>query len=219
MELETKLGKERSALLRSIALAAQKGDVGTVMEKNRRLQNVERLIGQLREVQREVEALESGAFVAEAPASGGQSDQVQEGSAWRSSGRERGARRRLEFIKSLPPTTRPEAPVTDAVITTPKVGRVGVAYAHEGSRANRWFLGLHERKFDHGVLLCESNSGRVTHLSLPKEFIARFGLSLSRKNGQLKFNVMKRGGEFYLLVRPGRQINLEQFRDNYYGLR
>ena len=221
MDLETRLDRQRSALLRSIAEAARKGDARAVLEKNRRLQNVERLAGQLLEVQREVEALDTGGFGQERQAKEAieKHNEVREGSPWRSTGKDRGTHRRLEFIKGLPPTSRPEGPVAGAVFTAPKVGRVGVAYAHEGTRVNRWFLGLRERKFDHAVLLCEANSGRVTHFSLPKEFIDRYGTSLSRKNGQLKFNVMKQGGEFHLLVRPGRHVNLEQFRDNHYGLR
>jgi hypothetical protein len=109
--------------------------------------------------------------------------------------------------------------VSGAIFFAPKLRlRIGVAYAHEGGRTNRWFLGLEEGKFDHAVLLCESKSGRVTHLSLPREFIAKYGSSFPRKDGQLKINLVMRGGEFCLLLPPGRPINVEQFRDNFYGL-
>jgi len=223
MEMVTRLEKHRSNLLRRIATAAQKGETTAVMAHTNRLQRVERLISQLEEVDREVRALEDVETATSEPAlppqrEGGQ--EQTEGSAWRSSGKERGARRRLEFLKNLPPRARPADPVTGAVFKAPKLRlRIGVAYAHEGDRVNKWFLGLHEAKFDHAVLLCESRDGRVRHFSLPKEFMAQHRHALSRKNSQLKFNVVKRGGGYFLLVRPGRHINLEEFRDNYYGLR
>lgn len=80
---------------------------------------------------------------------------------------------------------------------------LGIAYAQEAEkRKNRWFLGLPEKKFQSAILLCESVDGKIDAICLPREFIAKFGGNFSEANGQVKFNIMRRGGQWYLKV-PG----------------
>jgi hypothetical protein len=78
---------------------------------------------------------------------------------------------------------------------------LGIAYALEAeNRKNRWFLGLPINKFESAILLCESLDGKRDAICLPREFIAKHKEALSKANGQVKFNVMTREGEWYIKV-------------------
>ena len=140
----------------------------------------------------------------------------------RGSAKERGRRRREEFVRALSSRGVVLLPVKGALFRSPRRTRVGVAYGREGRNDDgfndKWFLGLPERGFDQAVLLCEDRSGRVTHFSLTKEFTDEIREALSRKNGQVKFNVVRRGGEFFLHVPKREPVSIEPFRDNFSGL-
>ena len=113
----------------------------------------------------------------------------------------------------------PLEPVKGQVFRTGHGTRVGIAPASESNKyRDRWFLGLPENGFDHAVLLCYGCNGKLTHFSLPKEFIDKHSQTLSRKNGQLKFNVRRRGEEFLLLVPRRGPVSIEAYRDNFAGL-
>ncbi len=113
----------------------------------------------------------------------------------------------------------PLEPVKGQVFRTERGTRVGIAPASESNKyRDRWFLGLPENGFDHAVLLCYGCNGKLTHFLLPKEFIDKHSQTLSRKNGQLKFNVRRRGEEFLLLVPRRGSVSIEAYRDNFAGL-
>jgi hypothetical protein len=78
---------------------------------------------------------------------------------------------------------------------------LGIAYAKEAeNRKDRWFSGLPEKKYQIAVLLCESINGKLVAVCLPQDFLARYKQKFSKANGQDKFNVIKRGGEWFLSV-------------------
>lgn len=80
---------------------------------------------------------------------------------------------------------------------------IGIAYGQEfENRKNRWFLGLPEKEVQSAILLCESLDGKLDAICLPLEFIAKYGQKFSRANGQVKFNVSRKGGKWFLKV-PG----------------
>ena len=73
----------------------------------------------------------------------------------------------------------------------------------KGKEKNKWFLNLQDGQFDEAVLLCEitHESAQVIHLT--KAFFNRYGRHLSQdEKGQVKFNVERRNGRFFLQV-PG----------------
>src|SRR5262249_35031731 len=111
-----------------------------------------------------------------------------DGDGQRLSAKERGRRHRDSFVRTLANRGVTLQWLKGAILRSPRGIRVGVAYARE-SKKDRWFLGLAEDQFEHAVLLCEERSGKVIHFSLPMEFMIEHGDSLSRKDGQIKFNV------------------------------
>ncbi len=77
--------------------------------------------------------------------------------------------------------------------------RYGVTWSCEHS--GTWFLNLLEGEFDLAVLLCEVRPGVATILLLPNGFVNRYWHSFSRdKNGEMKFNVIKKSGRFHLQI-------------------
>ncbi len=86
---------------------------------------------------------------------------------------------------------------------TPSSRSVAVASANElDGKPNKWFLGLPAAKTDVAVLLCASKSGKVYDIVLPVADLGRRWDILSRSGGQIKFNVRKDVGDFFLLI-PG----------------
>jgi hypothetical protein len=133
--------------------------------------------------------------------------------------RERGRRHRVDFVQALARMGVTLQPLKGAIFKSPRGVRVGVAYAREDSRQkDKWFLGLPENKFEHAVLLCEDRSGKEIYFSLPKEFLHEHGKTLSKSGGQIKFNVARRIGEFFLDLPWRESVTIEAFRDNLSGL-
>jgi hypothetical protein len=133
------------------------------------------------------------------------------------SAKERGRRNRDDFVGTLSSKGCSLAPLKGAIFRSPRGLRVGVAFSREG-KPDKWFLGLPEDGFEHAVLLCEERSGRIIHFSLPKEFLEEHGNALSRRDGQVKFNVSRRREAFFLQVPRRGLVTIEPFRDNFSGL-
>lgn len=82
-------------------------------------------------------------------------------------------------------------------------------------RPDRWWLGVKDERFDFVSLLCQQSSMEMVTFVLPRSFLEPLWTSLSRSNGQLKFNVKREGRHFYLLV-PGKNPQpLNKFMDGY----
>jgi hypothetical protein len=79
---------------------------------------------------------------------------------------------------------------------------VGITYSSEDrTKSCPWFLNLLDGQFDEAVLLCEISKQMVQVIHLPKTFFDRYGKQMSHdKKGQVKFNVSKRNGRFFLQV-------------------
>jgi len=82
---------------------------------------------------------------------------------------------------------------------------VGVAYARElDVKPDAWFLGYEDEMPDYLVLLCEEAVGQLLDFVLPPDIVGCVWKQLSRSGGQVKFNVIRSGCNFYLRV-PGSQ--------------
>lgn len=88
---------------------------------------------------------------------------------------------------------------------------VGIAYAKE--RKNEWFLGLPAGQFQEAVLLCETNNDLIQTIYLTEGFIRKYErhLSVSHQYSQAKFNVQRRIGKFYLLVKDCEDVDLTDY--------
>lgn len=221
MQTSKRLQEYQEALLREIEVAARKRDAGAVLALQKKLESLASLIRRQQEIDRTVAVFERDlaagpdtlVTTTEAPTY----DDDREVSA-----KERGRRHRDDFVRTLSSKGVVLHRLKGAVFRSPRGTRVGVAYGREARNDegfnDRWFLGLPEGGFEQAVLLCEDRSGTVTHFSLTKAFMDDNGKTLSRKNGQVKFNVVRRGGDFFLHVPKRGPVTLEPFQDNFSGL-
>jgi hypothetical protein len=126
----------------------------------------------------------------------------------------KGHERRLEFVHQLQKKSillKPHKGKT--IFTNAKGERIGIAYASEAN-SDRWFLGLPERGFDHAVLICEARSGMISTVILPRAFFQKYGSYLSRSGGQLKFNILLRHSNYFIIVPDQGEINLKDLDYN-----
>ena len=96
--------------------------------------------------------------------------------------------------------------------------KVGIAVATE-RQPGRWFLGLPAGGFDHAILLCQLESGKVVDICLPKVFFSEYGNRLSESKGQLKFNVLRKGSIYVVKIPGDDDVNPADFAVDYYFLR
>jgi hypothetical protein len=89
---------------------------------------------------------------------------------------------------------------------------VGVAAATEVT-PNRWFLGITPKhtELDTMVLLCQSGNA-VLDFVLPMTFLSDAWPRLSRSGGQVKFNVDRRDGSYWLQVPDVGPLDIGRYR-------
>jgi len=94
---------------------------------------------------------------------------------------------------------------------------VGIAYAQEKAyRKARWFAGLPTGKFDCVAILCEPIQGELFAICLPTTFIRQHLPQFSKSNiGQVKFNVLKRGDNFFLDIPNVGNVDVTKHRNNF----
>jgi len=216
MEPASRLLERQEALLRDIESAARQRDVSAVLALLKKLEMLASLVRQQEEIDRRLAAME-GDLLASPVTAAGPAEVQTDGSERAITPKERGRRQRDSFVRALATKGITLQRVKGAILRSPRGIRVGVAYAREGQQ-DKWFLGLPEDQFQHAVLLCEERSGRMTHFSLPEEFVREHGESLSRKDGQVKFNVLRRGEEFFLHLPRRGSVSIDAFHDNFSGL-
>jgi hypothetical protein len=99
--------------------------------------------------------------------------------------------------------------------STQKGGRVAMAAAREDQRGNKWFLGLSEKKeFSCLVLLCEAHDGLVDFV-IPTPSISNIWPRLSRSGSEVKLNIKRENGKFFLLVPDYGPFDITGFRSRY----
>lgn len=216
MEPLSRLLEHQKKLLRDIEVAARKGDVSAVLAKAKKLEMLESLIRRQEEIHRTLAALE-GDLPASLVTDLGPEEGATDSDDRKLSAKERGRRHRDSFVQTLGHRGVTLQWVKGAIFRSPRGIRVGVAYARE-SKKDKWFLGLAEDQFEHAVLLCDEVNGNKIHFSLPKEFMSEHGQSLSRKDGQIKFNVFRRDEAFFLHLPRRGSVSIDDFRDNFTDL-
>jgi hypothetical protein len=206
--------------LESIRQAAAKGDSQRVLVATHRLAEIEDLLMRQEALREEIQELLSrpdgssaSPPLAQAPRPILQTSparQVRSGE----SARERGNRRRLEFVRVLASKGRALTQIRGALYRNSHNNVVGVAYASERKK-DGWFLGLPASEFEHAVLLCETAGERVFAVCLPKSFFHKYGPHLSESKGQMKFNVRLRAGQYVMTIPDVGTVGLDEFVDKY----
>jgi hypothetical protein len=95
---------------------------------------------------------------------------------------------------------------------------IGIAVATE-REPDRWFLGLSQNRFSHAVLLCQPDRGDVIEICLPAAFFERYGRLMSISNGQMKFNVVRRGNSYVVRVPFTDEVSVSEYICDYSVLR
>jgi len=94
--------------------------------------------------------------------------------------------------------------------------KIGVTFANElEGKPDRWWLGIKDEHYDVVVLLCNQGSGSMLDFILPYEEIKEIWPSLSRSAGEVKFNIIREGETYSLLVPPQRRESISRFLGKY----
>ena len=117
------------------------------------------------------------------------------------SGREEGAAARRTFVEAGSTRGYRLTARGKTAFETARGRRVAIPFANE-QRPDRWFLGISDEKYDVVVLLCQDSDGKLYDFVLPWGVLEKLWSRFSRSGGQVKFNVSRSGGGWYLLV-PG----------------
>lgn len=216
MQSLAQLLEYQGELLRAIEVAARKRDASAVLTSLKNLEMLGSLIRRQEEIDRTLVALKGG-LAASPVTEVATTDSPNRDDDRKLSAKERGRRHRENFVRTLANMGVVLQPLKGVIFRSPRGILVGIASASESKKKDSWFLGLPEGRFEQAVLLCEEHSGNLRHFSLPKEFMSEHGEALSRKDGQIKFNVFRRN-EFVLHLPRHGCVSIEDFRDNFSGL-
>lgn len=200
--------KENS--LNAIKLAASGGDSQRVLAETARLSRIEVLLERQERLDKEVQALTTADPQSEPPVS--YPPEQLSRSLSTDSPRQRGNKRRNEFVGICASKGFKLTPIKGALFKNTRSEIVGIAYASE-RKENGWFLGLPSKGFNHAVLLCENKNGGVFALCLPREFFQKYGDYLSKSKGQTKFNIRLRTGHRFLTIPEIGPIQVDEYVD------
>jgi hypothetical protein len=201
----------RASVLDEIGSAAKAGDTKMVVAATERLRHVESLLERQQALTREAQQLIEGSHESAAERPG---ETMQARPQLGESPRGTGDRRRVEFAHRLSQLGKRLIQVRGALYRNQAGDVVGIAYASERVK-DGWFLGLPEGAFQHAVLLCEPTGARVLAVCLPRTFFDRYEKHLSRSQGQLKFNVKRRGGRYHIPVPVVGAVDVTEYIDNF----
>ncbi|MBI5017163.1 MAG: hypothetical protein HZB55_16975 [Deltaproteobacteria bacterium] len=213
MDITTMLSTAKTEALREIGRAAAEGRTADILSGGKRLEEIEELARRAAELEAQVtNVLSAKEFVP--PATSGRSGQTTPHALEYvgAPGRDGGERARVALVAKLAAAGVAFQRVRGAIYKTPSGALVGIAYATE-RQSDRWFLGLTEGRFDHALLLCEEEPGRVHALVLPRGFFEEHGKSLSRSKGGLKFNVVRSGPSFFVTVPAHGHVPVERLSE------
>ena len=205
MDIGSVLANIKADTLRQIGEAANENNTARVLEIGRRLQAIESLSSQHSDLVTAVDALLES------------SEQPNDIPSPRQNGvspKAHAKQRRHEIVEQLKASGATLKPIQGVIYLAPSGARVGLPFATEGE-SNRWFFGLQEGTFDQAVLLCEAKDGEVITLSLGRDFFAKYGTSLSSSKGQVKFNVVRRGSSFEVVIPNIGKVRVDANRNNY----
>lgn len=215
------LNRERDQVLSKISEAAGKGRAADVLKDCARLEQIESLIHRYTGLVNEIDNLSrSDEIMNISPLNKAVTVHYEtaSGKTGLNSGREIGRTIREEFVNKLLRSGIELRQSKGTIYKTSSGSRVGIAVATE-RQPDRWFLGLLKDSFDHAVLLCQSEKLGTIEICLPKDFFTKYGNKMSSSNGQMKFNVVRKGKAFNILVPGTDGVSASEFLGGYVLLR
>ena len=130
--------------------------------------------------------------------------------------RDRGEKRRVEFVERQNKNNIVLIPVRGALYKTATGSTLGIAYASERKRQNYWFLGLPKEKFQEAILLCEKSGGRMLAVTLNHNFLATYGGKLGSSHvGQTHFEVERHNEKMYLKIPVEGRVDVTRYVNEY----
>jgi len=218
MDTKNQLMHEKAKLLKQIAGFAQRGNSQEVLVAGEKLKKVESLIDRHEKLLRDVSDLENEDPRIQLL----QSTRIGNGLARSNglrrldvaSGRGIGKEVRMDFLKKAAEQGIHLEHIRGSIYETKAGHKVGIAVATERN-PDRWFLGLPINGFDHAVLLCKHDTGDTAEICLHKHFFDEYGGKMSQSGGQMKFNVVRRGGGYAILVPGTDGVSVSKFLGDY----
>ena len=135
------------------------------------------------------------------------------------SAKEKGEQRRQKIIKEIYEKYGEELfQIKGVKYRSSKYNLIGIASASERS-PNRWFLGLPPDEYEIIIFICEKRSGRMFQFILEHNFVSKYLPYFYRgSDGQIKFNLTKKGENFYIQMKESNQQKISHMLDKFENL-
>lgn len=218
--VEERLTGFKVGVLKRIEQAAKDNNSASVVAETRVLEELERLNRKLSEIKNALDNLESQPELGKSQeAVGMRLTKVRSGAEddEELSFRAKGKARKKEFLGDLETAKITLVHEGGSKYRTKSGGLVGVAYASE-RQPDRWFLGLPSEDYITLVLLCETDGGEVLQFILTSDFFEKYRHQFSIVSGQLKFNVVRRGDRYLMLIPGIKAETINLYLGNYQPL-
>ena len=200
MDVKEQLIREKAVLLSQIADSARRGASQEILVAGERLQRIESLIERYEALLRDISNICLENAGSELPKATPGTAKLMT-NARVASGRGIGKSIRIDFLEKIADKGIRLEHVRSSIYRTQSGRKIGIAVATE-RKPDRWFLGLPTGSFDHAVLLCQGENYETVEICLPKPFFEEYGSRISQSGGQMKFNIVRRGTGYSILV-PG----------------
>lgn len=218
MDTKNQLMHEKAKLLKQIADSAQRGNSQEVLDSGEKLKKIGALIERHEKLLQDISELERENHVTPHLQNTQVGSRLMRSKDPRklnvASGRGIGRTLRMDFLKKASEEGIHLEHIRGSIYETKSGHKVGIAVATERN-PDRWFLGLPLKGFDHAVLLCKLDTGETVEICLPKNFFDEYGGKMSQSNGQMKFNVARRGGGYATLVPGTDGVSVSKFLGDY----
>jgi hypothetical protein len=213
LDAKDQLMHEKAVLLKQIADSAQRGSSQEVLAAGERLNKIESLINRYEKLLGDISDFGT---------EDGKTEPLQNirGTAKLmnnpdvASGRGIGRTIRIDFLRKLSHENIRLDHIRSSIYRTQSGNKIGIAVATE-RKPGRWFLGLPMESFDHAVLLCKRENQDTIEICLPKSFFDEYEDKMSQSGGQIKFNVVRRGSGYSILVPGTDGVNVSKFVGDY----
>ena len=213
MDAKKQLIEEKDKLLKKISEAALNGDSQTVLAASEKLNRIDMLIMRYEDLLSDILGLETDKH--DQTISGKEKKPLNKVSNnIDTAGRGIGREIRLSFLKEISYSGIHLQHIRGSIYENKSGQKIGIAVATE-RKADRWFLGLPDKSFDHAVLLCKPEVGDTVELCLPKIIFDEHRKRMSESGGQIKFNIARRGRGYLMLVPGTDGINVSKFIRDY----
>ncbi|MFQ5639401.1 MAG: hypothetical protein ACE5IR_15560 [bacterium] len=219
MDLQKRIIQLKSQVLRKIEDAAKTGNTSSVVSSSKIVEEIESLEQQLNQV---INSLDSIEKLVEQNGESLDSVQISSLVTLRDksvSPKKKGEERRTHFVKRAQNLGINILQMKGVRYKVNNRNLIGIAYSSE-TRPNRWFLGLPPENFDTIVLVCERKNGQILNFIFSKDFYDKVkNLMSTDDNGQLKYNIALRNGEYQFMIPLQGYEKINSFLANFDNLR